>query len=64
MSAEDPKLTVTLPRSEWVAAAELLAQLPYGQVANVLETIAGQLNPQIRAAAETAQAAATETRPN
>jgi hypothetical protein len=62
MSADDPELTVTLPRSVWVAAAELLAQLPYGEVATLLETLAEQLNPQIRAAAE--ESAGTEPRAN
>ena len=55
LATEDPELTVTLPRSLWLATAELLGRLPYGDVAGVLETIAEQIGPQLRDLDQSAQ---------
>jgi len=53
--AQDPELTVVLPRSLWLATAELLGRLPYGDVAGILETIAEQIGPQLRDLDQSAQ---------
>lgn len=50
VSADDPELTVTLTRSQWVTLATSLGQRPYAEVAEMIEGIAGQLREQIGAA--------------
>lgn len=47
---DDPVLTVSLPRSAWVALATSLGQRPYSEVAEMIEEIASQLRGQIGAA--------------
>ena len=62
MSADDPEFSVRLPHSVWMRTLESLGQRPYSEVAEIIETIAEQLGPQIREANEHAQP--TETRAN
>jgi hypothetical protein len=43
----DPALTVTLPRSMWVALLSSLGQRPYGEVCEVIEEIVRQAGAQL-----------------
>lgn len=64
MSTDDPELTVRLPKSVWLAAVDLMATLPYGQVSALIETVAEQLGPQIRATQATDTPTTADARPN
>jgi hypothetical protein len=47
--ADDPVLTVTLPRSLWVALLGSLGQRPYAEVAELIEEIVRQAGAQLDA---------------
>lgn len=49
MGADDPEFTVQLPHATWMSVLESLGQRPYAEVAAVIENVAEQLSPQIRA---------------
>lgn len=47
--ADDPALTVTLPRLTWAALLGLLYELPYGRAASFIVEIERQGNAQLEA---------------
>lgn len=67
--ADDPRFTITLPRSAWLTVARILEQAPYREVADIVGAMSAQVEPQRLAheAAAQSQAAAssapTETSP-
>lgn len=46
---DDPALTVTLPRSGWIALIGALSELPYGRVSDTIEEIVRQAGAQLEA---------------
>ena len=46
MSADDQRLTVSLPRAAWVAIIASLSARPYGEVADLIEAIVREAGTQ------------------
>lgn len=53
--AEDPRFTIILPRSVWLAVARILGRAPYDEVAGILDAMSVQVVPQYRAHQAAAQ---------
>jgi hypothetical protein len=46
---DDPELVVRMPRSRWIQLIGALSELPYGRVADLIETVITQAGAQLEA---------------